>query len=659
MDTSKSTGPKYGEKGARMKNYRQRHQAPMALQRAMGNDRMCMEMCPSPGLHVDKLGDRADPLPPERKRRYEKKKARVQAVNAGDIQSRHNQIKGPRKMAAKKPLAVKNTTPPPEQPPPFLTVFPAAPPPPVPHLPTTQSAASDDRRASSSPFLPEHALAPSTSPWLTVSRYSTDPACADIDAPPMTVKNDQRQNTLDAMCFEFSAAPEPKNTTLSNVWSPTSTPSLESDCGTPSAVQSPPTLGTSWAEGAQTTTPPSSYTVVELDHRASAEQEDASEVLFNEVYQSFFIPRSSWTHPPPTPGLEQEHRDVSSVVPKTRHPSWDAVPRMPDLLFHIPPSQPTTMDPPVLCTRDSPYQGRDSGNRYMPATASSRASRAPRSHGPASRGASSTTGAPAPRVRRHIRATFDPRHAPRPYPSRSDQSAAGHAHLSHYSLAVAEHSVVPRCAVYGGMPPITAIKEPQAQLRQYGGFASLAHAPQDDARHLSTRSLSSHAHTIHTSSIPPTGTASAPLLDEPSIAPPIMQAGIGATTVPTVHASLYPPQVWSGAIASSTTNVAGILACNAHWQNHLPTASHLVPASPGIDTAVLPGTSHAHAAKNDTMARTFGGRFEGELFRLNITVPLLGMDLAIGQSLDGTYLVESSTGSQSDLHQQLLTTSTW
>ena len=64
-----------------------------------------MEMCPSSGLHLDKLGERADPLPPKRKRRYEQQKARTKAVKAGAIQSRKHQVEGRRKTVKKRKVS--------------------------------------------------------------------------------------------------------------------------------------------------------------------------------------------------------------------------------------------------------------------------------------------------------------------------------------------------------------------------------------------------------------------------------------------------------------------------------------------------------------------------------------------------------------------------
>ena len=77
----------------------------MLLSLAFHNNRtasQCMEMCPSPGLNVNRLGDRADPLPPKRKKRYEQHKARIQAGKAAAILSQKGQAEGGRKTAAKK-----------------------------------------------------------------------------------------------------------------------------------------------------------------------------------------------------------------------------------------------------------------------------------------------------------------------------------------------------------------------------------------------------------------------------------------------------------------------------------------------------------------------------------------------------------------------------
>ena len=85
----------------------------MALQRAIGNDEkvsihvfifsfpasnkaasQCMEFCPSPGLHVDHLGEQADPLPPELKENYQKKKAREQTAKAEALRLQEGQVEG-------------------------------------------------------------------------------------------------------------------------------------------------------------------------------------------------------------------------------------------------------------------------------------------------------------------------------------------------------------------------------------------------------------------------------------------------------------------------------------------------------------------------------------------------------------------------------------
>ncbi|PIL25282.1 hypothetical protein GSI_13171 [Ganoderma sinense ZZ0214-1] len=633
-----------------------------------------MEMCPSPGLHVDKLGDSADPLPPERKRTYEKKKARIQAARVAAIRSKKDRVEGRRKTVAKKPSQVKNTTPPPEQPPPLLTVFPMAPAPPVPHLPTAQSTPPDrEPRASSS--------------FLSSSCYATRPASADVDEtyqPPPTAKNDQKQNALDSTySFEFYATSQTGHATPTHIRSSASMPSLESDRGTPSTVQSPP----------------SPYPVAEREGRASAEEEDVdSEELFNTVYQSFFIPRSSWS--PPWPALEQAYATAPSVVPKTAHAPCDLMKPVPYFLPYPPPSQPAFMDLLGAHARDSKtirtavrtstHQGGHSGHSYVPAATTSSVIQSQQRRGHPKKGASRTTGTSG--VRRLEHATLDRQRAPRPYSSHPHGVAARHAYLNR-SLATPESSAAAGRTDYEVTSPITAVGTRQAQVQQPDGSAIGAHPPHDNARHLSTRSSSSHAHTIHTSSVSPAGMTSAPLVDsvnqhrhrsnvprtmdapkrpqpprtsisayselahalvdQPSVALPTMQAGVCAGTV---HASLYAPQVRSGAIASPTMNAPGTLAYNAHWpQNDLLIASHPALASSGIDAAAMPNTSRAHVT-NDGMARTFEALFEEcEPFM----VPLLGMDFATRQSLDGTYLGEPSAGSQSDLRQQFLTTLPW
>ncbi|PIL25273.1 hypothetical protein GSI_13162 [Ganoderma sinense ZZ0214-1] len=631
-----------------------------------------MEMCPSPGLHVDKLGDSADPLPPERKRTYEKKKARIQAARVAAIRSKKDRVEGRRKTVAKK-----NTTPPPEQPPPLLTVFPTVPAPPVPHLPTAQSTPPEEPRASSS--------------FLSSSRYATRPASADVDEtyqPPPTAKNGQNQNAFDSThYFEFYATPQTGHATPTHIRSSASMPSLESDRGTPSTVQSPP----------------SPYPVAEREGRASAEEEDVdSDELFNTVYQSFFIPRSSWS--PPWPALEQAYATAPSVVPKAAHAPCDLMKPVPYFLPYPPPSQPAFMDLLGAHARDSKtirtavrtstHQGGHSGHSYVPAATPSSVIQSQQRRGDPKKGASRTTGTPG--LRRSERATFDHQRAPSPYPSHSDRVAGGHALLNR-SLATLESSAAAERGCYEVTSPITAaVRTRRAQVQQHDGSALGSHARHDNARHLSTRSSSSHAHTIHTSSIPTAGMISTPLVDsvnhhrlnvpatidvpqpsqpartsvsayselahalvhQPPVAAPAMQAGIGAGTV---HASLYAPQVRSGAIASSTTNAAGTLAYDAQWpQNDLPIASHPALASSQTHAAVMPETSRAHAANTDDKARTFEGHFEEcAPFWPSVIVPLLGMGSATGQSLDGTYLGEPSAGSQSHLRQQFLTTSTW
>ncbi len=83
-----------------MKNYRQRDQPPLALQRAVGDDAkvsirvlflalhineaasQCMALCPSPGQK--NLGDQAEPLPPELKEDYKQRKAREKEAKGND-----------------------------------------------------------------------------------------------------------------------------------------------------------------------------------------------------------------------------------------------------------------------------------------------------------------------------------------------------------------------------------------------------------------------------------------------------------------------------------------------------------------------------------------------------------------------------------------------
>ncbi|PIL25284.1 hypothetical protein GSI_13173 [Ganoderma sinense ZZ0214-1] len=698
MATSQYVGPKYGEKGAQMRIYPQRHQAPKALQRAMGNDKMCMEMCPSPGLHLDKLGDRADPLPPERKKMYEKKKARVQAARAKAIRSQKGGIKSPRKTVAKrKPLPIENTTPPPEQPPPLMTVFPSAPPPPAPQLSASQSDTSIDSRAQS-PILPRLTFSYSVPSVTLDSCHPTGTASTGpelVYKPRQTGKDVMTENVLNATYFEFYVGPQSGHASdhvLSHHSpSPTSTQSLESDCGTPSTVESPRSLGT-WVDG-QTPTPRSPSTPEQVDRRPSVAQEDVdSEDLFNEVYQSFFVPRSSWSRPPPT--LELEHGDMNpqSVVPETPHVARTTVQHIPDRHYYPPQPQPATRSPPDLRTRDSMPKATAVGtpeHLYVPAAATSGVVPGHQQLGTAGKDAASATGSPG--VRRPERATFNRHHAPRPYPSHSDRVIAGHAHLNQ-SLASAENSAIIRSAGYGTLPLAGALAR-QAQVGQPDGSAIGDHAPPDNARHLSTRSSSSHPHSVHTNSVPLACTITAPLvnsinhhqfgaptmmstqrsqptrtsksayselahalIDDHSITALVEQAGVGY-----VHP--YAAQVGSGDIADPTMRTPRFFAWHAHPHSDLPIASQPIltdPTGSGIDVAAVPGTSRTHATNNEDVTRTFEGRLEEcEPFCPDIMAPPLGMDFATRQDLDETHLGEPSAGSQSDLRQQFLTASTW
>ena len=62
----------------------------------------CMEFCPSPGLHVDHLGKQADPLPPELKENYQKKKAREQTAKAEALRLQEDHVNGSNSSRLKK-----------------------------------------------------------------------------------------------------------------------------------------------------------------------------------------------------------------------------------------------------------------------------------------------------------------------------------------------------------------------------------------------------------------------------------------------------------------------------------------------------------------------------------------------------------------------------
>ncbi|PIL25305.1 hypothetical protein GSI_13194 [Ganoderma sinense ZZ0214-1] len=706
MATSQYVGPKYGEKGAQMRIYPQRHQAPKALQRAMGNDKMCMEMCPSPGLHLDKLGDRADPLPPERKKMYQKKKARVQAARAKAIRSLERGIKSPRKTVAKrKPLPIENTTPPPEQPPPLMTVFPSAPPPPA--LSASQNETSIDSRAQS-PILPRFTFSYSVPSVTLDSCHPTGTASTGpelVYKPPQTAKNDLTENALNATSFEFYAGPQSRHASdlaLSHSPSPNSTPSLESDRGTPSTVESPRSSGT-WIDG-PTPTPQSPSTPEQLDCRLSVPQRDVdSEELFNEVYQSFFIPRSSWNRQSPTLELEHGHMNPQSVIPETPHKARNTVQHIPDRLDRPTPPQPATMSHPDLRTRDlmptttttwtSTPQGSHSQPRHLhvPATTPSGMVHDHQRRGPAGKGAAGATGTPG--VHRLERGTFGRQHAPPPYPSHFTRVAAGHTRLNH-SLATPESPVAAQSAGCGTTPSIAGAVARQAQVRHHDGSAILDHAPHNNPHHLSMRTSPSHVHSVHANSVPLACTTPVPpvnsitqhqfgapnttrtqrsqpmrtsksayselahaLVDPHSIAPLVEQAGIGERVG---HGHLYSAQVGSGAIGSSRTSAPEPLA---HWQIDPPIASHPILdhplIGPGTNVMVAPSTSRAQATHDDDMARTLGGCFEEcEPFSTNIMACLLGTHFANRQRSDETYLEASWAGSQSEVTQQLLTTPT-
>ena len=61
-----------------------------------------MEFCPSPGLHVDHLGEQADPLPPELKENNKKKKAREQTAKAEALRLQEDHVNGSNSSRLKK-----------------------------------------------------------------------------------------------------------------------------------------------------------------------------------------------------------------------------------------------------------------------------------------------------------------------------------------------------------------------------------------------------------------------------------------------------------------------------------------------------------------------------------------------------------------------------
>ncbi|KAI1782005.1 hypothetical protein LXA43DRAFT_1152257 [Ganoderma leucocontextum] len=493
--TQSQKAMKYGEKDARLKEFRQKHQPPVALKRAVGNDEELMALCPSYGQ--ENLGDQAEPLSPESKDDYVRRKAREKEAKAQAIRSKQSQAKGPSKRTVKrKPCSSRTRTFPPDLPGPIMTIFSVTPLPPVLQPSTThwQGALPRDTCAAS-PSLPWHALSYSMPPGSLDSRPFTIPASMNPDTIyQLSATEVYKQYAHNAAYSGFHALPRALHTTalpLSHgayvvdndctTNSPITTPSLESYHGSPWTYHSPssPPPGP-WAESPA----PSSYTPAQL----SAAQGGACEDRVHAVYQGFFLRRSSGGHESPIPVRGGGHTNVPPVVPHTAHGSqWpNTVASTPDLLHPLH-SPPTVINSPDLhmhySTGTAIWTSTDEGHHW-----------GYQRRKPASKDPSSTTGAPG--VDCATSAGFNHQHTPRPYPSHSNGSSEGHISLNQ-SLATVEVSAVARYAREVAAPPIVAAAS--HQVWQHDVSAMQAHTPHNNGHHVSTMS---YAYAGHVGSTP-------------------------------------------------------------------------------------------------------------------------------------------------------------
>ena len=248
---------------------------------------------------------------------------------------------------------MQNTTPPPEQPPPVLITFRSVPLPPAPQLATSENGTPIDALTVRSPVPPGRRYTSSHS-MPPVTLRSCHSAGASSVAPELDYQPPRTANGIfNATFLEFyarSPSGHSSGLALGHGPSPISTPSLQSDGGTPSTVESPRSprsLGT-WADGPTPT--PQSPSLPEQHNRMplAAKEDTDSEDIFNAVYQSYFIPRSSWRRPPSTLAVEQGHSGTQSlsIVPETRS-------------YYSYPSQPATMSPSNVRARVAKPARRD------------------------------------------------------------------------------------------------------------------------------------------------------------------------------------------------------------------------------------------------------------------------------------------------------------